>query len=265
MKLFSNLFKKDKFLAHDDANDSQRLVTADLPFAVRESFKALYTNILYLNIEDKCKKIAVTSAMSGEGKTFVSTNLALTLAQNATESRVLLIDTDMRQPRVAKLLDLDMRGHGLSEYLAGIDSVPNFQHLSSCNLTVLTSGASNVNPTKLIGSSRMAELLRACEDEFDYVIVDTPPVNIVTDAILLNDLINGYIVSTRADYSDVKSLSDAIASLERVNAEVFGVVLTSLKLKSGRHYGNYRYGAYKYGRYKYGNYGDADRFAKEDK
>ena len=251
MSFFSNLFSKNKVAVHDnDAVDAKRLITASqLPFAVRESFKALYTNILYLNIEDKCKKIAVTSAVSGEGKTFVSTNLALTLAQNAGESKILLIDTDMRQPRVAKLLDIDNRSHGLSEYLAGIDSVPNFQHIPEHNLTILTSGGSNVNPTKLIGSSRMAEFLRSCEETYDYVIVDTPPVNIVTDAILLNELVNGYVISTRADYSDIKTVSEAVGALERVNAEIFGIVLTSLKLKGGRHYGNYKYGNYKYGHY----------------
>ncbi len=243
-------------VVHDkDVNDSLRIINEKSPFAVKEAFKALYTNVLYLNIEDKCKKIAVTSAVSGEGKTFVSTNLAITLAQNATESRVLLIDTDMRQPRVSKLLELDRSSHGLSEYLAGIDDVPNFIHLEDKKLTVLTAGANNANPTKLIGSKRMADLIAACENEFDYVIIDTPPVNIVSDAILLNENINGYIIATRADYSDVKSVSEAVARLNQINAEIYGIVLASVNLKTGG-YGKY---SGKYSASKYGNYaGDAE-------
>ena len=240
-----------KKLVHDnDVNDSLRIISEDSPFAVKEAFKTLYTNILYLNIEDKCKKIAITSAVSGEGKTFVSTNLAITLAQNSSDSKVLLIDTDMRQPRVSALLDMSQSSHGLSEYLAGIDDTPNFVYVPDKKLTVLSAGANNVNPTKLIASKRMSELIRACEEEFDYIIIDTPPLNIVSDAILLNENINGYVLATRADYSDVKSVSEALARLNQINAEIYGVVLSSVNLKPvsyGRLHGKYT--ASKYGKY----------------
>ena len=240
-----------KKLVHDkDANDSLRIVSDDSPFAVREAFKALYTNILYLNIEDKCKKIAITSAVSGEGKTFVATNLAVTLAQNSSDFKVLLIDTDMRQPRVSALLDVEEGAHGLSEYLAGIDEKPNFVFLPDKKLTVLSAGANNVNPTRLIASKRMADLIRACEDEFDYIIIDTPPVNIVSDAILLGENINGYVLATRADYSDVRSVSEAVAHLNQVNAEIYGIVLAAVNLKPVS-YGrlNGKHNASKYGKY----------------
>ncbi len=249
----------DKKVVHDnDANDTQRIINDKSPFAVKEAFKALYTNILYLNIEDKCRKIAITSAVSGEGKTFVSTNIAITLAQNSSDLKVLLIDTDMRQPRVSALLELDQSAHGLSEYLAGIDEKPNFIYVPDKKLTVLSAGANNVNPTKLIASKRMSDLLHACEGEFDYIIIDTPPVNIVSDAIILNENINGYILATRADYSDVKTVSEAVSRLNQINAEIYGIVLASMKLKTGG-YGllGGKYGKYgKYGRYgKYGKYG----------
>ena len=237
------------------------IVNKQTPFAIREAFKSLYTNILYLNIESKCKKIAITSALSGEGKTSVSTNLAITFAQNSEEKRILLIDTDMRQPKVAKLLSLDRKAHGLSEYLAGIDETPNLTYLPEYKLTVLTSGGANVNPTKLMGSRRMEEFLKACENEFDYVFIDTPPINVVTDAILLNGNINGYIIATRADYSNINSVDECIETLERIGAEIYGVVLSSLKLKTGgRKYGKYsKYG--KYGKYGYGRY---SKYASED-
>ena len=206
------------------------IVDDDTPFAIREAYRALYTNVLYLNIEDKCKKIAVTSAVSGEGKTSVSTNLAITLAMNLEGKRVLLIDADMRQPTVSKMLSLDKR-HGLSEYLAGIDEDPNFDYLPQYKLMVLTSGSRNVNPTKLIGSDRMRRLIEACEEEFDYVIIDTPPVNVVTDANLLNSNVNGYIIATMAEHSNINGVAECVAKLEHIGAEIFGIVLSGAKTK----------------------------------
>lgn len=233
------------------------VVNKSTPFAIREAYKALYTNILYLNIESSCKKIAITSALSGEGKTTVSVNLATTFAQNAEAKRILLIDTDMRRPKVAKLLSLDRKAHGLSEYLAGIDEEPNLLYLPEHKITVLTAGGSNVNPTQLVGSRRMSEFLKKCEEKFDYVFIDTPPINLVTDAILLNGNIDGYVVATRADYSSITSLNECLETLDRIGAQVYGIVLSSIKLKtSGRKYGKYsKYGRYgRYARYtKYSN------------
>jgi len=209
------------------------IVDANTPFAIREAYKALYTNILYLNIESECKKIAVTSSFSGEAKSTMTANLAVTFAQNAEDKRILVIDTDMRKPKVATLFGVDKKSRGLSEYLAGLDEEPNFINLPEYKLTILTSGASNVNPTKLIGSRRMAEFLHKCEGEFDYVFIDTPPINVVTDAILLNGHVDGYVISAREDHSNVVELNDCLETLNRIGAEVYGIVLSSAKIKAG--------------------------------
>lgn len=243
LKLFSNIIS----LKRKSPVTELTIVDEKTPFAIREAYKSLYTNILYLNTPDKCKKIAITSAVPAEGKTCVATNLAITIAQNAESKRVLLIDTDMRQPKVAKLLSLDIRGRGLSEYLAGLDTKPSLTFLPEYNLTVLSAGGPNVNPSMLIGSSRMGELIRICEEQFDYIIIDTPPVNIVTDALLLNETVNGYIISTLADYSNINQISECVESLERIGAQIYGVVLSSLKIKaSGSRYSKYS----KYSKYK---------------
>ena len=251
MKKF-NMFKK---IVHDDDQmDIRRLVNNSAPFAVCEAFRTLYTNVLYLPINNKCKKIALTSAVSGEGKTFVSLNLCMTIAQNSAEYKVLLIDADMRQPRVANLLgDKDVTSHGLSEFLAGIDEKPNIKKTDIPNFDVITAGGESVNPGALIRSSKMRDLITLCEQDYDYVIIDTPPVGIVSDATLLCDYVDGYILSTRADYSDIKSISEAVDALQHVGATVFGTVLCNVKFKTGRHG---RYGKYKYG--KYGKYGDSN-------
>ncbi len=215
------------------------------PFEIIEAYKSLYTNILYLNTPTKCKKIAITSAVPGEGKTTLAVNLAVTIASNADNKKVLLIDTDMRRPKVTRLLSIDIRGRGLSEYLAGIDEKPFLNYIPKLNLTVLTSGAPNVNPTMLVGSSRMAELIKICEQQFDYIIIDTPPVNVVTDALLLNESVNGYVISTLADYSNINYLSECVDNLERIGATVYGVVLSAVK-KKARKAGYAKYGS-KYG------------------
>ena len=228
------------------------LIDSSTPFAIRQAYKALYTNILYLNVDDKCKKIAVTSPLPGECKSTVSSNLALTLVQNLDDKRILLIDSDMRSPKVWRLFKQDRNVHGLSEYLAGIDAEPNFLSVMDQKLTLLTAGGKTVNPTKLIGSQKMKELIELCSEKFDYIIIDTPPINIVSDALLLNGLVNGFILSTRADQSDVNSVGEAVDQINRIGAEIFGFVISDLKLKGGSsNYGNYnKYSKYsKYARY----------------
>ena len=243
------LFFNKKTSHSSDLEDFRRIISEDTPFAIRESFRTLYTNVLYLPIEDKCKKIAITSAFSGEGKTYVTVNLALTIAKNAPEARVLVIDADMRNPRVTRIMNMRRSGtHGLSEYLAGIDEEPNYLDTKYPNLKLLSSGAKNSNALGLISSTRMQTLIEYCRERFDYILFDTPPVNLVSDGVLLNDYINGYLLVARADYSDVSSVSDMLDSLSRVNANVFGFVLSSVNMnKTKKKYGRYgKYSAYYY-------------------
>lgn len=256
MKLFKS--KKNKSYHSDSSVDALRILNDTTPFAVKEAYRSLYSNVLYLPIESACKKIAVTSAYPGEGKTSISINLAYSIAENSPESRVLIIDSDMRSPRVAELIGKDNHGvHGLSEFLAGIDPVPNFQDSVHPNLAFLSSGATNANTPGLLSGSRMDVLLSVINEKFDYVIFDTPPVNVVADAVLLADRVDGYLLATRADFSDTNSLGEAIKKLESAGATVFGTVLCAYNAKSGKGYGKYnKYGKYgKYGKYaKYGSY-----------
>ena len=162
--LFPNVFKKNR--VHSSiATDSKRILKEDTPFAITEAYRALYTNILYLPIESKCKKIAVFSAVPGEGKTTVSINLAYTIAANSTESKVLIIDADMRKPRVASLLGLSgKKMSGLSEYLAGIDDTPALVSTKYDNLYFLPSGAVNANSPALLSTAKMKKLLEILEE-----------------------------------------------------------------------------------------------------
>ena len=242
------MFRKTKVRHSEIKEDIQRVLDSDTPFAISESFRTLQTNILYLPINEKCKKIAVASPVSGEGKTYISTNLSITLANNSNK-KILLIDMDMRVPRLDKIFQhrvLDNgNSHGLSEYLAGIDSKANIRKTDIENLHVLFSGQKNTTPIGLINSPRMSELISEFSEKYDYIIIDTPPINIVTDALLVLDMVNGYILCSRANYSNVNSLNLAIQSIKSVGGEVFGVVLTDANFK------NYGKTKYKYSRGEY--------------
>ena len=245
-----SLFSKK---AHsNDKVDEVRLIDENTPFAITEAFRALYSKITYLPIEDKCRKIALTSAFSGEGKTYISINLAITLAKSSENKKVLLVDADMRKPRVARILSKyceDPTISGLSEYLAGIDATPNIIETDIPNLSILYSGKESSNPIGLINSKRMAELLENCSESYDYIILDTPPVTVVSDAVLLSDKINGYVMAARADYSNVNALSEAIETVKNVGGEVFGVVLSSVNPKKSKS----KYGYKSYNSSYYGN------------
>ena len=248
-------WKKKNRVHSSIGEDSRRLLSEHTPFAVKEAFRSLYTNLLYLPTEGRCKKFAVASSYSGEGKTYISINLARTIAISSVESKVLLVDSDMRRPRLGEILKIG-KTHGLSEYLASIDDYPQFNDTEFPNLKVLSSGAETINAMGLLTSSRMKSLIEILENEFDYVIFDTPPVNVVADALLLNDFIDGYIISTRADYSDVNSINDTLEAMEKINAHVLGFVLSAYDAKKSGAYGRYKYGSNgKYGKYsKYSRY-----------
>lgn len=246
---------KKRALDHSDLDvDLNRVLGQHTPFEVREAYSALYTNVRYLPIKEKCRKIAITSYYPGEGKSLVSLNLAKTIAIASPESKVLVVDLDMRVPRLERLSEVKTENtHGMSEYLANIDAEPNFVNIQLANLFIATSGAKTANTLGLLTSSRLKTFFEYCEDKFDYVIVDTPPVKVVSDAVLLSDHIHGYIIAVRADYSDINGVSEAIELIKSVNGNVFGTVLTSYNTKDKATYGKYsRYG--KYG--KYSTYGD---------
>ena len=228
------MFKRKKPTHSLVKEDIFRIIDKDTPFAISESFRMLYTNVLYLPLADNCRKIVITSPVSGEGKTYISINLAITLATNSNK-KVLLIDMDMRVPRVKKLMESKVSGdpsHGLSEYLAGIDSEVNILTSSYDNLDLLFSGKESSNPIGLINSKKMSTLFDEISEKYDYVIVDTPPVNIVTDALLLLDKVNGYIISARTNYSNINSLTSTVETIKNVGGEVFGVVLTEVNSKN---------------------------------
>lgn len=239
------------------------IINDNMPFAVVESYRSLKTNLLYIPIEAKCKKFVFTSAVPGEGKTLVSINTAISLSQS--DLKVLLIDGDIRKPRVRTALDLG-EGHGLSEYLSGQDAEPNIRKTSFPNLYVLTSGKSVPFTAELLSSEAMNTFLKKVETMFDYVIIDTPPLTVVPDALSLADRTDGYLIVARADYSDTENTAAAVENIKAVGGRVRGFVIDNLNYKkSGRYgYGRYgRYGKYGYSKYGYSKYGYSNGYGSD--
>ena len=222
-------------------------ITNTSNFRLVESYKALRTNIMFsLPIKEnvRSRKILFTSACPGEGKTTTTVNLAVTLSE--TETKVLLIDADMRKPTVHKYFNIESRV-GLSNLLSGMNTKKEcIQQIEGMpNLSVITSGILPPNPSELLGSSAMINMLSEFESEYDYIIIDTPPVNVVADALAIVKKVDGvaFVVSQgKSTYPDV---SRAIETLRFANANIIGAVMnrvdTGKKSKNTGSYGTYSY------------------------
>ena len=239
------LFQKKTL--HDE--NKLEIVSDKSPFAYVEAYKTLRTNMNFIFRNNKYKKLVVTSSIPGEGKSSVSINLARVLAENGT--RVILIDCDMRKPMLHKYLRAQrFRTRGLSTVLSGIstleDSVATFSDLQ---FDLMTAGPIPPNPTELLASEEMEHLLDLLAKQYDYVICDTPPVSVVTDAAILSQYNAGVILVVRQKYATFKQSKKAKQNLENVHADILGCVLNQYDVsknvketkQSSYYYYNYDY------------------------
>ncbi|MDD3509646.1 MAG: CpsD/CapB family tyrosine-protein kinase, partial [Parabacteroides sp.] len=174
--------------------------------------------------ESKCKVIGITSALRGEGKSSTAINLAYTMAE--ANKRVLLIEAAMRIPVLAKTLRIN-ESPGLSNVLAGVNQLNESVRPSMLleSLSVLPAGEIPPNPSELLSSARMEQLMKVLSDAFDYIIVDLPPVNAVSDSLAVSKLLNGMVMVVRQNYCDQHSLNDAMRQLEFLNVKLLGFVM----------------------------------------
>lgn len=242
-------------------------IGAELNFAASEAYKLLRTNLTFaIPSEKECKVIGVTSSVSGEGKSTTSLNLAYTLAQ--ADNRVLLIEMDLRLPTLALKSSIN-KTPGLSNFLVGLNNAGEvLQRLDkNSNLYAITSGDIPPNPSELVSSDRMVATIEVMSKNFDYIILDLPPVNAVADALAVSKMTDGMIMITRKKYSNQRDLNEAMRQLKIVGANVLGFVVTdddskgSSKYKKYKKYRKYGYGyGYEYG----GNYATANKDIKND-
>ncbi len=240
-------------------SSEKRIINSQTSFEIIEAYKATRTNVMFsLNNEKGCKKVVITSPTSGEGKTTTCINLACTFAE--TGAKVLIIDSDLRAPRLHKYLKL-ANEKGLSNVLAGFNEVDEcLVKTERENFDCLTSGPIPPNPVELVSADSMKELIEILSQRYDYIFIDTPPLNIVTEALILSKYATGVIVVTRQKYTMYKMVERAINSLKFANAKIIGFVMNDVE-DNKYVYGGYRVnGGYRYGnkrsRYvRYGYYG----------
>ena len=194
-------------------------------FLCKESYNSLRTNIIFSIPKEGCKIIGITSAERAEGKSINVLNLAISLSE--INKRVLLIDCDLRKPKIARLLDLKS-SPGITNVLVGLTGLnKTIQSTKYKNLDVLLSGDIPPNPTELIGSLKLTETLHILSEQYDYIFIDTPPVNVVTDACILSNIIEGYIFLIRLNISERNTVVNAIEKLKFVNAKILGIIINN--------------------------------------
>ena len=204
-----------------------------------EAFRVLRTNLQFVDVDNASKVFAVSSSVPGEGKTTTATNLALTLAQAG--ERVLMLDGDLRRPQVASTFELESVV-GLTTVLIGSIGLDDaIQEGPLKNLWVLTSGAIPPNPSELLQSQAMHDLLQRAKKEFDVIVIDTPPLLPVTDAALLAAQADGALVVIRHGKTTRDQLQHSMERLESVGAKPLGIVLNMIPQSRGRN-GGYGYG-----------------------
>ncbi|MBR5785172.1 MAG: CpsD/CapB family tyrosine-protein kinase [Clostridia bacterium] len=199
------------------------------PFAAKEAYNSLRTNLLYALSPTNGKIVAVTSSNAGEGKSSVSINLALTMA--TAKVKILLIDADLRRPSIHKKLKID-NSTGLSRFIVGFETMSDaLKREVFPNLDVMTSGPIPPNPSELLGSENMRIFLQKASDYYDYIIIDTPPVNIVTDVAVMADCISGVLLVTSYGNTTFEDVKKSNITLEKVNAKLLGMVVAGVENK----------------------------------
>lgn len=204
----------------------RQILNEKTPFATREAYRTLRTNIRFALQGEGCKKFCITSSSQGEGKSITMLNLAITFAEAG--QRVLLIDADMRRPAIARLL-VEKSTPGLSNILAGLATEQEALRKEVYpNLDVIYSGDIPPNPAELLDSDRMRELLEKLSKWYDYILVDTPPVNIVSDACVVGNMLDGVLVLARQGRSRKDSLKRAVNHLELAGVKVLGCIFNGV-------------------------------------
>lgn len=233
--------------------DSKKLLTAASTFAVKEAYNSIRTNLLFTQQGEKCPIFVVTSPTANNGKTINSANLAINFAQMG--KKTLVIDADMRNPSLHKLFSLSSR-NGLSEILAGLTDNITVTKTDIENLSVLTSGKIPPNPTELLSSPRMDKLLDFVKEHYDCVFIDTPPVNIVTDATVFSQKATGYVIIVKTDTTNIPELKTTVSTLQGINANILGFILNDANSEKKKYYSYYRKYSRNYSynyKYSYGN------------
>ena len=198
-----------------------------------EAYRSLRTNIQYSSFDNKYQTLVVTSANPGEGKTTVAGNLALVLAQG--ESKVLLVDCDMRRPSIHKLFKIS-NTYGISDLLVGNKKLESVANKYNDNLSIVPAGKIPPNPAEMLASKAMTAFLEEMKNYFDYIVLDTPPLQAVTDAQVLSTKVDGSLIVVRAGVTKKDAVHNAVSIIKKVKGNIIGTVLNVAETKKDKYY-----------------------------
>ncbi len=215
--------------SRDVSGVDPRIVSyAEPQCTIAEQYRMLRTNLFALNSGPPVRSIVITSAIKGEGKTVTALNLATVIATDP-EKRIVAIDCDLRRPNMHNLLSIQSQP-GLSDFLRGEAELENTLHKTKIpNLIVIPAGKPPLNPSELIGSSKMRETIKRLREKFDFLIFDTPPVMAVTDAGVLGAMADGVVLVVKVESTKRDIVSRAEALLSGAQSRLVGCVLTNIK------------------------------------
>lgn len=222
------------------SNGKKSIITnlsARSPFA--EAFRTLRTNINFSGLDNPLRAILITSAGPGEGKTTVTCNLGVVLAQS--NKKVLIVGCDLRRPTLHKIFNVNDYIGVTNVLINDTDPAELAQETEVPGLYVLAGGPIPPNPSELVGSQRMKSLIGRALEKFDYVLLDSPPINLVTDPIILSVLVDGVIMVVKSGFTHYEAAREARAKLEKAGANIIGVVLNNISVSSGDYYYHYYY------------------------
>ena len=219
----------------------------DAPWNYVEAYKSLRTNLNFVSMDKKYRKIIVTSSIPKEGKTGFAINLAISLAESG--KKVLLMDCDLRKPTVYKYLQIQ-RAEGITNLVNGDPVEKLIQHVPGCGIDFIDAGVTPPNPVELLGSNLMKNAIERLDPMYDYILFDTPPAGIVTDAPVLSLFTDGVVFVIRQKLAKLGQIRLAKNNLESVKADIIGCVLNDFDgggaSKHSGYYYNYSYNNYDY-------------------
>jgi capsular exopolysaccharide synthesis family protein len=227
---------------------NERLISAGsnkTPFAIVESYKTLRTNIVSILAKKNANILAVSSPNASEGKSTTALNIAITLSQ--LNKKVVILDTDSRKPTIHKKAKLD-NNKGCMDILLGDAKIDDVTNAYSPYLDIIVSGARVKNPSELFSSFEFEKLLGELSDRYDYVIIDTPPINVVSDSLIIIQKAEAFIMIVRAGSTKYEAFEYACDSLKNLDIDLDGVVING----SSQKLGYYSRGKYSYYRSRYG-------------
>ncbi|MBQ5840912.1 MAG: CpsD/CapB family tyrosine-protein kinase [Clostridia bacterium] len=218
-------------------------------FQIAEAYRTIRTNLLFTLANTDNRVVVFSSAEPGAGKSTLSANMAIVMAQ--TGAKVLLIDADMRKPRQHRNFRC-ARTEGLSKVLGGISTLADsIQRQLMPNLDLLPAGPIPPNPSELLGSQRMNAMLEELKGQYDYIFIDTPPMTVVTDALLLLPQTAGAVLVARQRQTAYDELKEVVESIKQIEATLLGVVLADVQRNGTTYYKKEKYRYYRSYGYEY--------------